>query len=166
MSFWEINGRPFDRLLVARTVETLTTLHETRGVSSDLAWALAFAIQHGTALSKKTGASLSHLDDDAIALLALHASALNLLPGFKKQEIEKTLLNESCDGSHWLALYESVSQGYLPNLLPTVKANPFMGALLAANVRFYRTTLPVYSMVIHPGGAPPWVVAAWANGIP
>jgi len=166
LSFWEINGQAFDRELVARTVETLTTLHETRGLGSDLAWALAFAIQHRTTLNKKTGTLLSHLDDDAIALLALHANALTLLPGLKKQEIEKALVDETCDGPHWLALYESVAHGYFPNLEPTVKGNQFMAALLSAKVHFYRSRLPVYSMLIHPGGAPPWVLAAWAKGIP
>jgi hypothetical protein len=42
-----------------------------------------------------------------------------------------------------------------------VVADPFFGPLLSKNVAFYREHLPAYASVVHPGGAPEWVVTSW-----
>jgi hypothetical protein len=68
LTYWEVNGSNFDRTLVIATVDRLSMLHESRGLSSDIAWALAFAIQNQLRLGKTVGVTLSRLDDDAVAL--------------------------------------------------------------------------------------------------
>jgi hypothetical protein len=40
-----------------------------------------------------------------------------------------------------------------------------MRALLSAKVSFYRMQLPAYAMLVHPGGAPGWVVNAWVRRV-
>jgi hypothetical protein len=35
--------------------------------------------------------------------------------------------------------------------------------MLAKGVAFYRTRLPRYASLVHPGGAPEWVVKAWLD---
>jgi len=103
----------------------------------------------------------SELDDDAIAIQALHAKSLKLLPELKVRRLEHILANESCEGNHWLALYESVRHGFLKRPRGIVKSNQFFDALLKANVTFYQTKLPPYALLVHSGGAPPWVVGGW-----
>jgi hypothetical protein len=164
LSYWELNGARFDRDVTKRTIESLCALHETRSFSSDVAWALAFAIQNKLSLGKAVGEGLSRLDDDAIAILACHAHSLGLLSGFNRRAIERDLRDEDCDGDHWLLIYEGVRQGYFPRLRSTVSGNGLMGELLRAKVEFYGTKMPEYAMLLHPGGAPEWVVNAWIQG--
>ncbi|HEY6926726.1 MAG TPA: RNA-directed DNA polymerase [Steroidobacteraceae bacterium] len=165
LTFWEINGAPFDRDLAAQTIENLARLHQSRGLSSDLAWALSFAILHGLTLTKPVGIVTSQFDDDAIAIEALDANARGLLPGFDLRRLERALTNEGCEGTHWLVLYEGVRQGFLKTLEKTVRSDKLFEAMLAAKVAFYRQDLPPYAPLIHPGGAPEWVVRAWLKGL-
>jgi hypothetical protein len=37
--------------------------------------------------------------------------------------------------------------------------------LLAKKVTFYRTSLPSYASVIHPGGAPDWLLRRWIESL-
>ena len=163
LTFWELNGVPFDRVVVARTIDRLVELHESRGVSSDVAWALAFCIQHAVQLSRKTAKTLSLLEDDAVAIQSLHANSIGLTPGFSAKKITQDLRSASCDGEHWLLLYESVRQGFIPALEPVVAPNILLRDLLAKGVTFYRQKLPAYAALVHPGGAPEWVVSAWVK---
>jgi hypothetical protein len=164
LSYWELNGVPFDRGLVTRTIGHLAGLHQSRGVSSDLVWAIAFALQHSIPLPKRLGVVASEFDDDAIAIEVLHAHSVGLLPNLNVRRIERALAKEACEGAHWLAMYEGVRQGFLKNVAPVVQSDKFFAALLAAKVSFYRTQLPPYALLIHPGGAPDGVVRVWIKG--
>lgn len=46
---------------------------------------------------------------------------------------------------------------------PAVTGNPLFSDLLKHRVTFYRTRLPSYASVVHPGGAPEWVVRKWMD---
>jgi hypothetical protein len=163
LAFWELNGSAFDRAVLTTTIEQLVKLHEYRGVSSDVAWALAFCIEHRVPLSGKVGKNLSRVEDNAVAIQALHANALGLAPGFTVKTIESDLKSESCDGPHWLLLYEAVRQGFIPSLTGIVASNALFADLLAKGVAFYRSQLPQYATLVHPGGAPEWVLSAWID---
>lgn len=165
LTYWELNGAPFDRAVVGRTIDRLTELHESRGISSDVAWALAFAIQHELELGRAIGRRLTLGNDDAVMIEALHAHALGILPGLGVHSIEKMLRRYECDGDHWLALYESVRHGFLPGLKPKIEGNPLLGKLLEANVSFYRQDVPAYAALVHSGGAPQWVVRDWVTRV-
>jgi len=165
LTYWHLNHASFDRVLATKTIERLCALHKSRGVSSDVAWALAFAIEHGLALDREVGRCFRCVEDDAVTIQALHANALGLLPAFDVRKVLRALGGESCDGEHWLAIYEGVRLGYLPGLSQRVQANALMGALLSAKVLFYRTQLRPYAMLLHPGGAPPWMVDGWVKSL-
>lgn len=161
LTFWEANGAAFDRTVLSTTIDRLIHMHESRGVSSDIAWALAFCIEHSVALARSSSRILGQSEDDSVGLLALHANEAGLLPGFSTSAVAKTLRGASCDGEHWLLLYESVQQNFLPSLRPIVTGNALFADLLAKGVSFYRKALPKYALLVHPGGAPEWVVVAW-----
>jgi len=161
LTFWEANAAPFERAVVSSTIDRLIQMHESRGASSDVAWALAFCIEHRVTLAKSSSRLLAKADDDAVCILALHANELGLLPGFSTKVVTQMLQRSSCDGEHWLLLYESVRQNFLPSLRQVVTSNPLFSNLLARGVSFYRKTLPHYALLVHPGGAPEWVVTAW-----
>jgi hypothetical protein len=162
LTFWSLNGLKLDAPLVTSTVNKMVTSHQAIGFSSDVAWALAFCLDRGYVLSSTAGKVLSGFDDDCIALQALHMEQRGLLPkGFKKNRISNALKNADLDREHWLIAYESVRHGFLTVCSGAVKSNPFFSELLKHGVTFYRKSLPPYATVIHPGGAPEWMVRQW-----
>jgi hypothetical protein len=125
-------------------------------------WALAFCLQETTSLGSKAAQILSGFDDDSIILQALDMNSRGLLPtGFNLARVKRTFKDADLDREHWLLVYESVRHRLLPTFDTAVQSNAFFSQLLATGVTFYRTQLPSYALVIHPGGAPEWVVKKW-----
>ncbi len=133
-------------------------------MSSDVAWALSFCLEQGFQLNTKAGRVLSTFDDDCIALQALHLAALGLIPkGFSTAGISRLLKECDLDREHWLIAYEAARQGFLKESEPAVKSNALFSDLFAHKISFYRTKLPNYASIVHPGGAPEWVVRKWMD---
>jgi len=131
LSYWRLNGFSIDENLITETINQLILRHEATGLSSDVAWALAFCLEHNFQLNAKAGRVLSTFDDDCIALQALHMAAMGLLPkGFSTSHISKELKNCELDREHWLIAYEVVRQGFLKDSEPAVKGNPLFSELL------------------------------------
>jgi hypothetical protein len=130
LSFWRLNGFAIDVGLITRTINQLIMRHEASGLSSDIAWALAFCIEQSIELNVKAGRVLSTFDDDCIALQALHLHAIKLIPqGFSTASISRLLKNCDLDREHWLIAYEAVRQGFLKDSESAVKANPLFAEL-------------------------------------
>jgi hypothetical protein len=166
LTFWRINGANLDPKLLANTVNKMIVGHQAIGFSSDVAWALAFCLDHNFALDSAAGQALSVFDDDCIALQALHMDQKGLLPkGFNKQTISRALKNADLDREHWLIAYESVRHGFLTVCASAVKHNPLFSDLLRNRITFYRKSIPIYAAVIHLGGAPAWVVQQWLTSL-
>ncbi len=164
LSYWRLNGFVIDADLIAKTINRLILRHEASGLSSDISWALAFCVEQKIALDGKAGKILSVFDDSFIALQALHMSFVGLLPkGFTTANISKALKNADLDRAHWLFAYEAARQGFLNDSMAAVTSNPLFSELLKYKVTFYRTKLPSYASVVHPGGAPDWVVRKWMD---
>jgi hypothetical protein len=162
LSFWQLNHFPIDRQLATRTIDRMLSAHQASGLTSDIAWALAFCLQHDLPLSSSSAEVLSQFDDDRIAVQALHMRSKGLLKkGFTIRNITAALRNADLDREHWLLAYESVRHGFLKTCEAMVKANLLFRQLLARKVTFYRPTLPAYALVIHQGGAPEWVLKEW-----
>jgi Reverse transcriptase (RNA-dependent DNA polymerase) len=162
LSFWHLNGYTLNRGLISRTIDQMVMRHEASGLSSDVAWALAFCLEQRLSLGSGAANALSILDDDCTAIQALHMNSLGLLPkGFTDAPIEKALRSSDLDREHWLLSYESVRLQFLAVCAPAVASNSLFSDLLTRGIGFYRTALPPYSMVIHTGGAPEWVLKAW-----
>jgi hypothetical protein len=131
-----------------------------------VSWALAFAIQHNVMLSTKVGKVLSRCDDDCIAIQALDCSRKGLFQKpLSTKQFSKILKDVDLDGEHWLLGYEAARQAFLPDSVTAVHSNGLFGELLKGDVTFYRPPTPLYANVVHPGGAPEWVVAKWLAAI-
>jgi hypothetical protein len=164
LSYWRMNGFLVDTALISTTINRLILRHEAGGLSSDVAWALSYCLEQKFSLDGKAGRVLSSFDDDCIALQALHMAASGLLPkGFGTAHISKVLKNADMDREHWLIAYEAVRQGFSNDSKPAVTSNSMFSDLLNRKVTFYRTRLPAYASVVHPGGAPDWVVSKWMD---
>lgn len=164
LSLWELNGFSLNIGLIRDTICRIILRHQSRGASSDVAWALAFSIQHKIDLTKQAASVLCGFDDDSIILQAFHLKSLNLLrSGFTVDPTRKRLKNADLDRDHWLLCYESVRQGFLTEAVNAVNSNALFADMLSKKVTFYRTKLPAYAIVVHSGGAPVWVVRKWLN---
>jgi hypothetical protein len=164
LSFWHINGFSLNTTLIHDTICRMIFRHQWRGATSDVAWALAFCLEQGMLLNKSTARVLSRFDDDCILLQALHLHSAGLLPsGFSSSHIEKRIKDADLDREHWLLSYETARHGFLNASLPAVSKHPLFADLLAKKVSFYRTRLPLYASVVHPGGAPERTVRVWLN---
>ncbi len=162
LSFWHLNHFPIDRQLAVRTIDRMLLAHQASGLTSDIAWALAFCLQHDFSLNSNSAELLSECDDDCIAVQALHMRSKGLLKkGFTTRKLTAALRNADLDREHWLLAYESVRHGCLKTCEVMVKANSLFRDLLARQVTFYRPELPAYALVIHQGGAPEWVLKEW-----
>lgn len=166
LKYWRLNGFAPDSQLISHTINQMVVRHHAIGFSSDIAWALAYCLEEKLDLSAKAAAALSAFDDDCIALQALDMNDRGLLPkGFSSKMIEKALKDADLDREHWLIAYETVHHKFLSVCKSAVTANPFFAQLLKHNVTFYRRKLPPYSMILHSGGAPEWVVQAWIQAL-
>jgi hypothetical protein len=164
LSFWHLNGFRLDFKVIVNTINQMILRHQASGLSSDISWALAFCLEANLALDSKACQVLSVFDDDCIALQALHMHAVGLLPrGFSNRQISKLLKHADLDREHWLLAYETVRHGYLSVCDAVVKSNALFSELLVQKITFYRTNLPSYALVVHPGGAPEWVVRKWMD---
>jgi hypothetical protein len=162
LTWWHLNGLQLDTTLITKTVNQMIIRHEASGFSSDITWALSFCLERGCTLDSKAGKVLSDFDDDCVALQALHMQSSGLLPaGFGNKRISKVLKDADLDREHWLVAYEAVRHGFLQASAQAVNKHPVFSELLKHKVTFYRTSLPPYASIIHPGGAPEWMVQKW-----
>ena len=102
------------RILLSRTIEQVVRNHRALGVSSDVAWALAFCIETKLPLGRDAAKILSAIDNDCVAIQALHMHSLGLLPkGFSTRKMSRLLGSVDLDDRHWLLGYEAYRQGFL-----------------------------------------------------
>jgi hypothetical protein len=170
LTYWILNGYTINQELISRTIDTLIARHAEVGVTSDVAWSLSFCAENGIPVSKRVGKLLTGCDDDCIALQTLDLSRVGLIPsGFSTAPLEKLVGNADLDGPHWLLTYEAARHGFLNSSAAAVAAHPLFAAMMARGVTFLRRSLPPYSVLLHPGGAPNWLVRQWyerATGLP
>jgi hypothetical protein len=166
LTLWHLNGFQFDASLIKNTINQVVLRHQAGGLSSDVAWALAFCLEQGMELDSKAAQILSTFDDDAIAIQSLDMYNRGLLPrGFTAKRIGKVLRSAHMDREHWLLAYEAVRHGFSMESETAVRGNPLFAELLARRITFYKPKLPPYALVVHPGGAPEWVVQKWMKAL-
>jgi hypothetical protein len=162
LTFWRLNGFVLDQKAMTRTIDTLVEQHDARGVTSDVAWALQFCIENAIALGPRAGRALTQWDDNCVALQALYLHSLGLIPnGFTTKRHSALVAGADLDGPHWLLCYEAARHNFLSTSNAAVAGHTLFGPMLNAGVTFIRTALPAYASLIHPGGAPTWLVHSW-----
>jgi hypothetical protein len=157
-----MNGAALDQSLIERTVSEMILLQLRRGFSSDVAWALFFCIQSGIPLTrnKKAIGALEKCKDFSIAIQAANMVQLKLLPSTFRQRWLAETLKRDPDEETWLLAYEMTRQGFAKPS-PALAGHAVFGPMLRQNIAFYRQSVPAYATLLHPGGAPPWIVAEW-----
>ena len=161
LTFWSLNGMPLNRNLVGRTISEIVLQQRQRGLSSDVAWGLFFCLANKLKVDPKAIAALEGCTDNCITLLALHMRSEKLIPAkFRAKALAPSVKAGDLEGADWLFLYEGERMGFIKPT-PSASKHPVFGDMLAKGIGFYRSALPPYASVIHPGGAPQWVVEKW-----
>ncbi|MDP9192122.1 MAG: RNA-directed DNA polymerase [Acidobacteriota bacterium] len=121
--------------------ESIVARHAPRSQASEVAWAIWGALAWNVSLSAQAARLVSSMEDDVVALLALHANARHLFPaGALDLAVWSSLVNQpdALNGEHWLLAYEANQQGWLN--VPAVSASPVFSAFSKGGVRFYDRT--------------------------
>lgn len=136
---------------LAEVLENVIAGHAARAHSSEVAWAVWGALAWDVPLSSSSARLVSEMEDDIVALLALHAEKRGLFPKGsldKGRWAEIVSQADVLDSEHWLLAYEADQKGWLS--VPAVAKYKEFSAMSVARVSFYRS----------PGGRPQFPLAA------
>lgn len=131
-------GHSISKSPLTETFEGIIESHARRGDGSEVAWALWGALAWDLPISAASAQSVSAMEDDIVALLALDANERGLFPaGALDTQVWTTIVNQPgvLKGEHWLLAYEANQRGWL--LSPDVVADPTFSAMSQAAVNFY-----------------------------
>jgi Reverse transcriptase (RNA-dependent DNA polymerase) len=135
-------GFAVDKRAATEVVEALIHTHSPVKNASEVAWGLWAAIALEVKLSKAAAKAVVGMEDDFVALLALHADSLGL---FRAGTLDKsgwealTDFDDVLSGPHWLLAYEATARTWLSSARSRVSKDPFFKVLRARKVRFYDT---------------------------
>jgi hypothetical protein len=126
---------------LAEVFESVIARHAPRAQGSEVAWAVWGAIAWDVQLSTDAARLIDAMEDDIVALLAMHANVKKLFPAGALTGSKWTALMAQPDaltGEHWLLAYEGNQQGWLT--APTVAKDAAFASLSGAKVSFYDRT--------------------------
>jgi hypothetical protein len=132
---------PVARRVATETLEALIAANAPSRNSSEVTWALWGAIVLGLDLSPAAAESesVSRIEDDFVALLALHAGLDGRFGAetLNTSNPETVIAEEDAlKGPHWLLAYEAGVRGWLAEG-PDATDDSFFGNLAHQDVRFY-----------------------------
>ncbi len=137
---------------LARVLNALICRHAPLGHASEVAWSLWAAIAFGIPLSKEAGDAVVTMDDDVVALLALHADQLGRFSTPLTTGSWAALVTAgSLHDEHWLLAYEAAHKGWL-GTTAHIMAEPRFSLLHQMGVSFYDVAL---ASPVLPGAAAP-----------
>ena len=131
-------GHAISKSPLEETFERVIERHALLGEGSEVAWSLWGALAWSVSLSSRAARSVSAMDDNIVALLALDADGRGLFPGGSlNRQKWTTLVNEPnvLHTEHWLLAYEAHQKNWLPT--PTILPQPHFHAMGQAGVSFY-----------------------------
>ena len=126
------------KLPLAETCEGIILRHAPREQGSEVAWALWAAAAWSLTLSDATAKAVSGMDDNVVALLALHANTVGVWSrgSLDRQRWTTTVAHPNVlHSENWLLAYEAQKQGWIP--VPTVLQHPVFSAMHSAGVSFF-----------------------------
>ena len=139
------------------TIESLILTNSPIRNASEVAWGLWAAIALGIELGDDVAEQVSVVEDDLVALLALHVDDLGL---FSSNALDRSVWeaaaaeSDALSGPHWLLAYEGVVQSWLGVSRKNIRQDSFFKVLSARRVRFYDTD-PARSPFTGPAGPLP-----------
>jgi hypothetical protein len=124
---------------VKRTLEELCLYHAPLQYGFEVAWAIWAAIQLRIHISREAAMLISRVEDDSVALVALHAMEVGLMSPDPNLVWRSWLNKEPLNLEHWLAAYEFAIKGWV---LPEggedyVGGHAFFSVLRDKSVSFY-----------------------------
>ena len=134
-----LGGHTIPKGPLAEVFESVISRHATRAQGSEVAWAIWGALAWDVPLSARAARLVDGMEDDIVALLAMHAAARDLFPnGSLTKNSWATLVSqpEVLNGEHWLLAYEANQRSWLPS--PAVAKSRAFSAMSTAGVSFYR----------------------------
>lgn len=137
-------NRPLDPDQVCEVLSDQVVFHARLRHTSEVAWALWASITLGVPLKRDAARVLGSVDDDVVALLALHARESGLLPELNVDMWMQYMTRSELRGEHWLLAYEANVKGWLPPVggVDHVAADPAFGWMKAGAVSFYDAGAP------------------------
>lgn len=107
-------------------------------------WAVWASIVLKTRLSHEAAQSVSGMEDDFVALVALEAEDRGVFHGELDQEAWTRAVedDDALQGPHWLLAYEGLMQGWLGEAERLVDRDPFFRRLRRQGVSFFDATDP------------------------
>lgn len=137
-----ISGYPINIALLSRTISGVISQAITHSYGSEIAWALWLAICFHVQIDESIAAKLSKTQDPIIALTALHAKSLDLIPHLDIEPWRELLVKESLTNENWLLAYESNIKGWLSSKTggDFVGVNTVFKHLKSNRVHFYDET--------------------------
>jgi hypothetical protein len=136
-----LGGHEVPKGPLSEVLESVISRHAPRAQGSEVAWALWGALAWDVNLSNDAALLVDAMEDDVVALLAMHAAALGLFPRgalTKNSWAALVAQPDALEGEHWLLAYEANQQGWLTT--PAIKADPTFSAMSSAGVSFYEQT--------------------------
>jgi hypothetical protein len=143
-------GHSVDSAALSQVMEEVALKHARLGHGSEVSWALWLCIANRVAISQTAAAAVGEMEDDIVALLALHANQLGLVVGgLPTAKWAQLMTSDELRGPHWLLSYEARVKNWLPSFQSAdhVAPDPFFARIRAAQVSFYdlQATIPVTS---------------------
>jgi hypothetical protein len=123
------------------TVEELCRYHAPLQHGYEVAWAIWLAVRFQQRLSDEVAALVSKVEDDSVALVALHADRLDLMRPDPELVWRSWLTKEHLNHEHWLACYELGTKGWLAPIDGNdyIGDHSFFSTLRDHSVSFYNT---------------------------
>jgi hypothetical protein len=123
---------------LADVFEGVIQRHASRGEGSEVSWALWGALAWSIPLSNDAAASVSTMEDNVVALLAMDLNMKGLFPSGSlnlQRWIGAVSQPDALMGENWLLAYEGNQKGWLST--PAVTAEPEFAAMSIAGISFY-----------------------------
>jgi len=128
-----------DLAAVSATVEQLCTHHSPLQQGTEVMWAMWFSRSLNLQLTGTASAAVGDVDDDLVALTALHLNSDGLMPALDTSKWAEYASKEHLFTDHWLVAYEAKSKGWLGGMAPDYTLeDEFFSILRQHDVSFYQ----------------------------
>jgi hypothetical protein len=135
-------GLPVNYIELAEVLNDQIVEHAPLGHANEVAWALWGTLIFNLSITKAAAKVLSDVEDDAVALLALHSRERGLMHVSLSTALWQSYLTaDQLFGEHWLLAYEAPIKGWLPSASGAdhVGAEASFDWLRNIGVQFYET---------------------------